>query len=67
MHFNMTHTCHINMQEINVKADYCGIIVLHWSCEFIIFHEQIFLQPVGPGFIPQGGVCKSLCRDRRML
>lgn len=47
------------MKNRNVEVDRCGVVMLQRSGELVVFHEQISLQQIGPGFVPHRGPCKS--------
>lgn len=55
----MSHTCHIDIKNIDVEVDYRGIVMLRWPGEFVVLHEQVLLQPIGPGLVPYGGPCNT--------
>jgi len=59
----ISHTCHIDIKNSDVEVDRRGIIMLCWPSELIIFHEQILLQPIGPGLIPYRGPYNKSSRD----
>lgn len=46
---NIAHTCHIDIKNGNVEIDHRAVEMLRRSGEFVVFHEQICLQPIGPG------------------